>query len=1288
MKVPVHSDYANWIQRIWQKQVEFPDLVTYASQPDFSPSLAAVLYQTWLKRNLSPFNAFAWFNLGVLLFSEKDFAGAQAAYESALAIKPDLVSARFNLGLVFERLGKTEEAIEQWKTVEETAKPEISDEFAVLISALNSTGRLQETLKQYQPACAALEKSLLLKPAQKDVIHHLIFMRQKQCQWPIYAPVGDTNEDTLRNGTSALAMLNVSDDPATQLEAALSYSRAKILANLPSLAPIHGYRHDKIRIAYCSGDFCTHPVAMLMVELLEEHDREKFEIYAFCWSPNDGSGLRQRVIQGVDHYIPIHELSEADSARLIREHEIDILVDLHGQTNNARIQMLAHRPAPIQITYLGLPATTGLPCIDYVIADRFLIPEEHAGCYSEKPLYMPDVYQVSDRKRAIGKTPTRTDCGLPDDKFVFCSFNNNHKYTLEVFTTWMNILRQVPDSVLWLLADNPWSRANLLKQAEAQGIDPNRLFFAERALPADYLARYHVADLFLDTFPFNAGTTANDALWMELPVLTMSGRSFAARMAGALLTAAGLPELITYDLKTYESKAIKLAKDVRALKRLRKKLADAKTKSPLFNTTQFARNLETHYIELVTAFDQQTATARPARQVAPASKPLQKTKQLIEIATEAEQFQAQGDIASAIQIYRQWIKQSQSQDKWVAWFNLGALLNNNGDLTGAEQAFQAVLELQPNFAPAKAALGKIDNESTPQKNSTKQKLCNYCQNEVAEFLPYRSNQQSQVMQSLNMIGSDIKNFGCPHCGSTDRERHLKLYCSALKILKKNARILHFAPEWNFASYIAQFDPEIHIFADLHSKDLRFENINIEKIPYSDSSFDFVIANHVMEHVANPDSALAEINRVLKADGVAILQTPYSGRLQKTLNDPGINTDELRLEFYGQEDHVRLFGQDIFDKYSAYLTPEVVSHQSLFGPGVAEAFGTNAQEPFFLFRKKINDFNLTPIIQESISRQKKSKKPLVSIICVTYNHEHLVQKTLESFATQETDFHYEILIGEDCSTDGTKKIIENFHHENHKCTLRPFFNIVNQGANANLAKLLTEASGKYIAICDGDDYWADRRKLQKQTDFLESNPDISIAYSTVNSHRHGVEPRLDYTYVGGNRRDLTAEELKHAPPINTLTAIFRNVIQPLPGELYTAGAADMFLWSLLGWHGRGHYLTSVLPSIYQQHSGGIFSGTNREGRWMLDLMTSYSLLLYYKRHKESMLTDYFSKRSHLLAREIILSQKNQAIDRLLALPSKMTQMAQGKYIFDDDLLTHIIHVALTNSIRKDEQCQPA
>ena len=656
---------------------------------------------------------------------------------------------------------------------------------------------------------------------------------------------------------------------------------------------------------------------------------------------------------------------------------------------------------------------------------------------------------------------------------------------------------------------------------------------------------------------------------------------------------------------------------------------------------------------------------------------------------EAEALQAKGNTQGAIQLYRQWLKHSNSQYDWLIQFNLGILLRDGGDTTGAQQAFQTVLKQNPDFVQARAALGQIDSGSIPQTdNSLNKKHCNYCQKEVAKFLPYRSNLQSQAMQSLNTIGSDIKNFGCPHCGSTDRERHLKLYCSALKILKKNARILHFAPEWNFASYIAQFDPEIHIFADLHSKDPRFENINIEKIPYSDNSFDFVIANHIMEHVENPDAALAEINRVLKIDGIAILQTPYSGRLQKTFEDSGINTDELRLEFYGQEDHVRLFGQDVFDKFSTHLIPAVVSHQSLFDPSISDAFGVNAQEPFFLFRKKANNLNLAPATQGPVRRRTKSKKPLISVICTTYNHEHLIQNALESFAAQETDFSYEVLIGEDCSTDATQKVIENFSSGNQQCTLRPFFNHMNQGVNENFAKLLAEASGKYIAICEGDDYWTDNKKLQKQVDYLESNPDTSIVYSTTNSHHFGIEPRLDYTYVGGNRRDLTVEELKHAPPINTLTTMFRNAIRPLPKEFYTTGAGDMFLWSLLGWHGRGHYLVSILPSIYRQHPGGIHSSESQKGRWIMNLMTSYSLLLYYKRINEIELVDYYTQRCLLIAQEIVSDNDETVVGRLLALPSKMTQMAKGKYIFNGDLLTHIIHMALANSTKENKQCQPA
>lgn len=1293
------SDYTSWIERTWQGQVSFTDLVTYAETLNSHPALCAALYRTWLQRNAGAFNGVAWFNLGVILFAENNLIDSIEAFQKALALSPAFPQARINLGLALERQGNAEAAIEQWQAVVENAitpeadqniGPNQAEQIKNLTMALNNIGRLQETRRQYQAATQALEKSLQLDPDQPDAIHHLIFQRQKQCQWPVYAPVGEVTEAALREHTSALAMLNVSDDPEAQLTAALNYSRRKIPADLPRLSPANGYRHDKIRVAYCSSDFCTHPVAMLTVELFEHHDKNHFETYAFCWSPDDGSTLRQRILAAVDHYIPVHGKSDDEVAQLIRKHEIDILIDLQGQTSGAKTRMLALRPAPVQITYLGLPATTGLPGIDYVIADRYLIPEEHTRFYSEKPLYMPDVYQVSDRKREHSPAPTRKDCGLPARKFVFCSFNNNHKYTLEMFTTWMNILRRVPNSVLWLLADNPWAKENLQKQAKAQGIDPKRLVFAERAMPADYLARYLVADLFLDTFPFNAGTTANDALWMGLPVLTMSGRSFASRMAGALLTAADLPELINHDLQTYEDKAVALAADTKARKTMRQKLALAKESGSLFDSLRFTRNLEQQYTALVSELQHQPQHINISTQPEPAK--LGKSAQLNPITAtvhEAEALQAKGDTQGAIQLYRQWLKHSNSQYDWLIQFNLGILLRDGGDTTGAQQAFQAVLKQKPDFVQARVALEQIDSGSIPQTdNSLNKKHCNYCQKEVAKFLPYRSNLQSQAMQSLNTIGSDIKNFGCPHCGSTDRERHLKLYCSALKILKKNARILHFAPEWNFASYLAQFDPEVHIFADLHSKDLRFENINIEKIPYSDNSFDFVIANHIMEHVENPDAALAEINRVLKVDGIAILQTPYSGKLQKTLEDSGINTDELRLEFYGQEDHVRLFGQDIFDKFSAHLAPAVVSHQSLFDISVSEAFGVNAQEPFFLYKKKVNNFNLIPATQNPVRRRTKSKTPLVSIICTTYNHEHLIQNALESFAAQETDFSYEVLIGEDCSTDATQKIIENFSSGNQQCTLRPFFNHTNQGVNENFAKLLAEAGGKYIAICEGDDYWSDSKKLQKQADYLESNSDASIVYSTVNSHHFGVKPRLDYSYVGGNRRDLTGEELKHAPPINTLTTMFRNVIRPLPNEFYTTGAADMFLWSLLGQHGRGHYLANVLPSIYRQHPGGIFSSTSREGRWILDLMTSYSLLLYYRRHEESMLIEYFSRRSYLLAREVVLSQKDKAIDRLLALPSKMTQMAEGKYTFNGDLLTHITHMALANSTKENKQCQPA
>ena len=596
--------FVSLLLQAWNRQLAFTDLLNAAATLERAGQRqqAAILYQTWLGRNQTPYNHFACFNLGVTLFGLQDVAAACEAYWQAIRLQPNFLQPHFNLGLAHEHLGQLEDAEAEWRWIEQHAQADIPEQRDLLLLALNNLGRLLESGKRYAEALGYLDHSLALNPNQPDVLHHWVFLREKQCIWPVYREITGVSPEVMRASTSALAMLSLSDDPQAQLDAARNYVRQKVRPNVPALSKGHAYGHRKIRIGYCSSDLCLHPVAMLTAELFESHDRENFEIYAFCWTREDGSALRQRIIAAMDHFIRIDTLDDESAARKIRECEIDVLIDLHGQTLGARTNMLAYRPAPIQITYLGLPATTGLPSIDYVIADRFLIPEQLAPLYSEKPIYMPDVYQVSDRKRSVAPTqPSREACGLPPTGFVFCSLNNNFKYTPEVFSVWLNILQRVPASVLWLLADNPWAQASLKREARTRGIDESRLVFATRVAPDHYLARYPVADLFLDTFPFNAGTTANDALWMGTPVLTLTGRSFASRMAGALLTAAGLPELITYNLRDYEEKAVALANSPEECARLKAALQEVREHGTLFDTTRFTRNLEAEISKLVAA---------------------------------------------------------------------------------------------------------------------------------------------------------------------------------------------------------------------------------------------------------------------------------------------------------------------------------------------------------------------------------------------------------------------------------------------------------------------------------------------------------------------------------------------------------------------------------------------------------------------------------------------------------------------------------------------------------------
>ncbi|MEI6737744.1 MAG: UDP-N-acetylglucosamine-peptide N-acetylglucosaminyltransferase, partial [Pseudomonadota bacterium] len=407
-----------------------------------------------------------------------------------------------------------------------------------------------------------------------------------------YLPLPGVSVETMVHATSALAMLSASNDPAQQLDTALRYAQAKVPRNLPPMAPTHGYAHPRLRVGYLSSNLNLHAVTILTAELYELHDRSRVEVFAFCWSPEDGTPMRARIRAAMDHLIRIDQMSDEQAAHAIRAAEIDILVDLQGLTSGCRPTILAHRPAPVQISWLGFPGTTGLPGVDYVLADRYLIPESEARYYSEKPLYMPDCFQVNDRKRSAAPLPSRSTYGLASDAFVFCAFNHNHKFSPELFATWMRIVSRTPNSILWLLADNGIARRNLIAAAEANGIDSQRLVFAPRVQPTEYLARFQLADLFLDTLPFNGGTTASDALWMGLPLLTCSGRTFASRMAGSLLQGIGLPELITTNFADYEELAVALAIDPLRLRALRQRLQENRATYPLFDTPRFVRALE------------------------------------------------------------------------------------------------------------------------------------------------------------------------------------------------------------------------------------------------------------------------------------------------------------------------------------------------------------------------------------------------------------------------------------------------------------------------------------------------------------------------------------------------------------------------------------------------------------------------------------------------------------------------------------------------------------------------
>jgi len=550
---------------------------------------------------------------------------ALASCQKALRHDPSHVGAHINRGVVFSDLGRHEEAIRSYECVLaidpkhaaahcnrakalftlNRLKEALSSVDSALaidphhVEALFTRGNILLKLSQYREAIGCFERVLVMNPNHAHVTATLAQCYLTICDWQNTARIERELNDRVAAGTSVVSpfvLFGFPASPATLLKCARRFTEREI----PRVTPMPPKRKSphpgKIKLAYLSADFRRHPVSMLTAELFELHDRERFEVFGISLGADDRSAIRTRVVRAFDQFRDVAAKGDHEVARLLRDLDVDIVVDLGGYTDNARPGILARRPAAVQVSYIGFLGTMGADFIDYLIADDIVVPPGQEAFYSEHIVRVPDCFQVNDSKRAIAtRVPSRNEAGLPEGAFVFCCFNGNYKITAPTFDAWMRLLRGIDGSVLWLFRSNDEALANLRGAAAACGIDPARLLFAGRASPEDHLARHALADLFLDTLPINAGATASDALWAGLPIVTLAGSTFLGRVSASLLRAVGLPDLVTYSSADYEALAFRLAADPALLKAVRQKLQDNRASYPLFNTDRFRRHIEAAY---------------------------------------------------------------------------------------------------------------------------------------------------------------------------------------------------------------------------------------------------------------------------------------------------------------------------------------------------------------------------------------------------------------------------------------------------------------------------------------------------------------------------------------------------------------------------------------------------------------------------------------------------------------------------------------------------------------------
>jgi protein O-GlcNAc transferase len=543
---------------------------------------------------LNPGSADAFNKRGSVLIELRRFPDALASFDRAIALKPTGHEAFNNRGAVLAALNRFAEAVESYdKAI--ALKPNYAE-------ALNNRGHALADLKRFDEAVASYDRALAIKPDLDHVKGLRIHARMHACDWAHFVEECTALNAAVEKGSAASLPFQLLATPASaenQLKCAKRYICDQFPASAAPLWRGERYSHNRIRVAYLSSDLRDHPTAQLMAGQFERHDKSRFETIAISLGPAHDSEMRRRLKRSFDRFIDVGSMSDRAVAEDIRRLEVDIAVDLNGITEGSRTNILAKRPAPTQVSYLGYPGTMGASYIDYLIADRVVVPDDRHHAFSEKVVCLPDSYQVNDARRRIATiTPSRSDAGLPEGGFVFCCFNSNFKITPDIFDVWMRLLRDVEGSVLWLLEGNSSAPDNLRREAGLRGVAAERLIFAPHIKTEEHLARHRLADLFLDTLYYNAHTTASDALWAGLPVVTCLGATFAGRVAGSLLTAIGLPELITHSRDDYEALALKLARDPRLLSSLRQKLARHRETYPLFNTERFTRHIEAAYTEM------------------------------------------------------------------------------------------------------------------------------------------------------------------------------------------------------------------------------------------------------------------------------------------------------------------------------------------------------------------------------------------------------------------------------------------------------------------------------------------------------------------------------------------------------------------------------------------------------------------------------------------------------------------------------------------------------------------